>query len=63
MADDRIAAHPRLATGLFFFGIANQVRDEEESVVAFQALRAEIATAQSSVRGGGSTASGFCWPT
>ena len=40
-----------LATGLFFFGIANQVRDEEESVVALQALRAEIATAQSSVRG------------
>jgi CHASE3 domain sensor protein len=40
-----------LATCLFFFGIANQVRDEEESAVALQALRAEIATAQSSVRG------------
>lgn len=40
-----------LATGLFFFGIENQVRDEEESVIALQALRAEIATAQSSVRG------------
>jgi CHASE3 domain sensor protein len=40
-----------LATGLFFFGIQNQVRDEEESVIALQALRAEIATAQSSVRG------------
>jgi CHASE3 domain sensor protein len=40
-----------LATGLFFFGIQNQVRDEEESVTALQALRAEIATAQSSVRG------------
>ena len=40
-----------LATGLFFFGIANQVRDEEKSAVALQALRAEIATAQSSVRG------------
>jgi CHASE3 domain sensor protein len=40
-----------LATGLFFFGIENQVRDEEESVIALQALRAEISTAQSSVRG------------
>ena len=40
-----------LATGLFFVGIENQVRDEEESVVALHALRAEIATAQSSVRG------------
>lgn len=40
-----------LASGLFFFGIENQVRDEEESVVALHALRAEIATAQSSVRG------------
>jgi CHASE3 domain sensor protein len=40
-----------LATGLFFIGIENQVRDEEESVVALHALRAEIATAQSSVRG------------
>jgi CHASE3 domain sensor protein len=40
-----------LATGLFFLGIQNQVRDEEESVIALQALRAEIATAQSSVRG------------
>jgi CHASE3 domain sensor protein len=40
-----------LATALFFFGIEGQVRDEEESVIALQALRAEIATAQSSVRG------------
>ena len=40
-----------LATGLFFFGIAGQVRDEEESVIALHALRAEISTAQSSVRG------------
>jgi CHASE3 domain sensor protein len=40
-----------LATGLFFFGIEHQVRDEEESVIALQALRAEIATAQSGVRG------------
>jgi CHASE3 domain sensor protein len=40
-----------LATGLFFIGIEGQVRDEEESVVALQALRAEISTAQSSVRG------------
>jgi CHASE3 domain sensor protein len=40
-----------LATGLFFVGIEGQVRDEEESVIALQALRAEIATAQSSVRG------------
>lgn len=40
-----------LATGLFFFGIENQVRDEEESVIALQALRAEVSTAQSSVRG------------
>jgi CHASE3 domain sensor protein len=40
-----------LATGLFFLGIEGQVRDEEESVIALQALRAEIATAQSSVRG------------
>lgn len=40
-----------LATCLFFFGIANQVRDEEKSAIALQALRAEIATAQSSVRG------------
>jgi CHASE3 domain sensor protein len=40
-----------LATGLFFLGIAKQVRDEEESVVALEALRAEIATAESSVRG------------
>lgn len=40
-----------LATGLFFVGIENQVRDEEESVSALHALRAEVATAQSSVRG------------
>jgi CHASE3 domain sensor protein len=40
-----------LATGLFFFGIENQVRDEEESVIALHALRAEISTAQSGVRG------------
>jgi CHASE3 domain sensor protein len=40
-----------LSTGLFFFGIEGQVRDEEESVTALQALRAEISTAQSSVRG------------
>lgn len=40
-----------LATGLFFFGIENQVRNEEESVTAIQTLRAEISTAQSSVRG------------
>jgi CHASE3 domain sensor protein len=39
------------ATGLFFIGIGNQVRDEEDSVVALQALRAEIATAESSLRG------------
>jgi CHASE3 domain sensor protein len=40
-----------LATVLFFFGIERQVRDEEESVVALQALRAEVSTAESSVRG------------
>jgi CHASE3 domain sensor protein len=40
-----------LATGLFFFGIGNRVRDEDESVVALQTLRAEVATAESSVRG------------
>jgi CHASE3 domain sensor protein len=40
-----------LATGLFFFGIEKQVRDEEESVVALQTLRADISTAESSVRG------------
>jgi CHASE3 domain sensor protein len=38
-----------LATGLFFFGIENQVRDEEESVAGLQALRAEISTAESSL--------------
>jgi hypothetical protein len=40
-----------LGTRPFFFGIENQVRDEEESVIALQALRAEIATAESSVEG------------
>ncbi|HEV2875438.1 MAG TPA: ATP-binding protein [Thermoleophilaceae bacterium] len=42
-----------LATGLFFLGrgLEQQVRGEEESIIALQALRAEIVTAQSSVRG------------
>src|SRR5918999_3657211 len=40
-----------LATGLFFFGISDRVHNEEESVIALQALRAEIVTAESSVRG------------
>jgi CHASE3 domain sensor protein len=40
-----------LATGLFVLGVGNQVRDEEESVIALQSLRAEILAAQSSVRG------------
>ena len=42
-----------LATGLFFLGrgLEQQVREEEESIIAAQALRAEIVTAQSSVRG------------
>jgi signal transduction histidine kinase len=42
-----------LATGLFFLGrgLERQVRGEEESIIALQALRAEIVTAQSSVRG------------
>jgi two-component system, OmpR family, sensor kinase len=42
-----------LATGLFFLGrgLEQQVRTEEESIIALQALRADIVTAQSSVRG------------
>jgi CHASE3 domain sensor protein len=40
-----------LATGLFVLGVGNHVRDEDNSVIALQALRAEISTAQSSVRG------------
>jgi two-component system, OmpR family, sensor kinase len=42
-----------LATGLFFLGrgLERQVRGEEESIIALQALRAEVVTAQSSVRG------------
>jgi CHASE3 domain sensor protein len=40
-----------LATVLFIVGIGNKVRGEEESLVALQALRAEIVTAQSGVRG------------
>jgi two-component system, OmpR family, sensor kinase len=42
-----------LATGLFFLGrgLERQVRTEEESIIALQALRAEIVTAQSGVRG------------
>jgi CHASE3 domain sensor protein len=40
-----------LATGLFFLATENRVQNEEEGVIALQALRAEIATAQSSVRG------------
>jgi CHASE3 domain sensor protein len=39
------------ATGLFFFAISDRVQEEEDSVTALQALRAEIATAESSVRG------------
>ncbi len=42
-----------LATGLFFLGrgLEQQVRNEEESIIALQALRAEVVTAQSGVRG------------
>jgi two-component system OmpR family sensor kinase len=42
-----------LAIGLFFVGrgLERQVRGEEESIIALQALRAEVVTAQSSVRG------------
>jgi two-component system, OmpR family, sensor kinase len=42
-----------LATGLFFVGrgLESQVRAEEESIIDLHALRAEIVTAQSSVRG------------
>jgi two-component system, OmpR family, sensor kinase len=42
-----------LATGLFFVGrgLESQVRGEEESIIDIHALRAEIVTAQSSVRG------------
>jgi CHASE3 domain sensor protein len=40
-----------LATGLFFLATANRVQNEEKGVIALQALRAEVATAQSSVRG------------
>jgi two-component system, OmpR family, sensor kinase len=42
-----------LATGVFFLGrgLEKQVRSEEESIIALQALRAEVVTAQSSVRG------------
>jgi two-component system, OmpR family, sensor kinase len=42
-----------LATGVFFLGrgLEKQVRNEEESIIALQALRAEVVTAQSSVRG------------
>jgi two-component system, OmpR family, sensor kinase len=42
-----------LATGVFFLGrgLEKQVRNEEETIIALQALRAEVVTAQSSVRG------------
>jgi two-component system, OmpR family, sensor kinase len=42
-----------LATGLFFVGrgLERRVRGEEESIIALQALRAEVVTAQSGVRG------------
>jgi two-component system, OmpR family, sensor kinase len=42
-----------LATGLFFLdrALEQRVRREAESIIALQALRAEIVTAQSSVRG------------
>jgi two-component system OmpR family sensor kinase len=42
-----------LATGLFFLGrgLERQVRDEEDTIIRLQALRADIVTAQSSVRG------------
>ena len=42
-----------VATALFFTGRAleNRVRNEAESIIALQELRAEIVTAQSSVRG------------
>jgi CHASE3 domain sensor protein len=40
-----------LATALFILGVGNQVRSEEDSVTGLQALRAEVSTAQSSVRG------------
>jgi two-component system OmpR family sensor kinase len=42
-----------LATGVFFLGrgLEKQVREEEESIITLQALRAEIVTAQSTVRG------------
>jgi CHASE3 domain sensor protein len=41
------------ASGLFFLGrgLEQQVRTEEESIIGLQSLRAEIVTAQSSVRG------------
>ena len=40
-----------LAAALFILGVGNQVRSEEDSVTGLQALRAEVSTAQSSVRG------------
>jgi two-component system, OmpR family, sensor kinase len=42
-----------LATGVFFLGrgLEREVRSEEETIIALQALRAEVVTAQSSVRG------------
>jgi CHASE3 domain sensor protein len=40
-----------LATGLFFLATEDRVQHEEEGVTGLHALRAEIVTAQSSVRG------------
>ena len=42
-----------LAVGVFFLGrgLERQVRNEEESIITLQALRADVVTAQSSVRG------------
>jgi two-component system, OmpR family, sensor kinase len=42
-----------LATGLFFLGrgLEQRVRGEEESIIALQALRADVVSAQSGVRG------------
>jgi two-component system OmpR family sensor kinase len=42
-----------LATGVFFLGrgLEKQVRNEEETIIALQALRADVVTAQSGVRG------------
>jgi two-component system, OmpR family, sensor kinase len=42
-----------LATGVFFLGrgVEQRVRSEEESIIALQALRADVVSAQSGVRG------------